>query len=199
MFERELRDMAHVNRWGILRRNRNQNICEHMYYVAIYSVQIADTLGLDLDRASLMKLALTHDVDELWTGDIPAPAKHEVVNIGAMNKLTNSASNRVFGNPYGPLGSPFDTENIGMRNTVKVIKIADLMDAVLYLCDEYNSGNKSVGLIEDNSTALGANFEALINTIRMSNFENIVELEAKVRIAVVEHMEGHSKIFLRST
>lgn len=71
---RDLLDMlalSHVPRWCIVPMTRPQTVAEHSYRVAI---MVSWMLGMGLDCLTLTR-ALSHDVEEARTGDIPGPTK----------------------------------------------------------------------------------------------------------------------------
>ena len=62
-----------VGRWNIVRATKNQSVAEHMYNVCMIARAICSRLKID--DTMVMKAALEHDLDEVFTGDIPHPAK----------------------------------------------------------------------------------------------------------------------------
>lgn len=73
---RNLYNLSHVKRWSIVPTTRTEHVAEHSFRVAVLSDFMADRLeGVRLDRLWLIRSALTHDLDECFTGDIPSPAK----------------------------------------------------------------------------------------------------------------------------
>ena len=72
--------MKYINRWGLMRNTRSENICEHSLEVALVAHALA-TIGnkkfgksYDPQRAAL--LAVLHDAPEIITGDMPTPVKY---------------------------------------------------------------------------------------------------------------------------
>ena len=72
--------MKYINRWGLMRNSRNENLCEHSLEVAF----IAHALGLinnqifhgDINPDRLAMLGMYHDTTEIITGDMPTPVKY---------------------------------------------------------------------------------------------------------------------------
>jgi len=152
MFEREMRDLAHVPRWTILRRQSTQNVAEHAWYVTVYSMEIAQMLEWQGDMALLLRYAAIHDIEEVWTSDIPGPAKRIITNGSVMKEKIAQQIAAIFPQHLA-------TWNAGQNDPAvrAIIKAADNLDAVLYLCDELQRGNRSVGELQDERTPLGAN------------------------------------------
>lgn len=72
--------MKYINRWGLMRNTRSENICEHSLEVALIAHALA-TVGnqkfgknYNPERAAL--LAVFHDAPEIITGDMPTPVKY---------------------------------------------------------------------------------------------------------------------------
>lgn len=139
MIAREWRELSFIPRWGILRRVRDQSVAEHSYYVATYVMLLGGRMGLHNDIINeAIKLALTHDIEEIITGDIPAPAKKYLDPEG--NKVL-SLKSRAY--------STLEIRHRGVVNPVSVylVKLADLMDGLAYLATEIQMGNGSVSVV----------------------------------------------------
>jgi len=71
-----------VPRWAVVKTSRTQSVAEHSYNVAVIARKICSILALDdRDVNEVIVEALLHDTDEVYTSDIPSPAKiHTVVD-----------------------------------------------------------------------------------------------------------------------
>lgn len=82
-----------VKRWGIVHTAREQSVAEHSFRVWVLALSLYDHLvpipHNSNDRESVSYWSLTHDADEIWTGDLPASIKKilEQVAPGALKKL----------------------------------------------------------------------------------------------------------------
>lgn len=82
-----------VKRWGIVHTAREQSVAEHSFRVWVLAMALYDYLvpvpHNSNDREAVSYWALTHDADEIWTGDLPASIKKvlEQVAPGALKKL----------------------------------------------------------------------------------------------------------------
>lgn len=116
LYEDELRKLltlAVVPRWAIISTYRPQNVAEHSFLVAAITLQLVkefDKRGLYVSKSKALELAIIHDIDEAWSGDIPTPYK----------RLKNLQE------------STFKPET----NEAFIVKLADLLEAAIYL-DRY--------------------------------------------------------------
>jgi len=141
MFEREYREMSFVQRWGIIRRVREQSVAEHMYYVAIYAAQTADLIGWKGDRGELLKMALVHDLPEGGVGDIMGPAKR-ASGIGPALKVVEEQYMK------GAFGDWPNQDHLEVRKVHEmklIVKFADIMDETMFLATEKQMGNGTIG------------------------------------------------------
>jgi len=72
--------MKLINRWGLMRNTRHENLSEHSYDVAVIThalILLANTrFGAQLDAGRAVLLAMYHDTAEIFTGDMPTPVKY---------------------------------------------------------------------------------------------------------------------------
>ncbi len=65
-----------IKRWGIIKTSREQSVAEHSFNVAIITGKLCDMLEIDGNaKNGVIAEAILHDTDEVYTGDIPTPAK----------------------------------------------------------------------------------------------------------------------------
>ncbi len=82
-----------VKRWGIVHTAREQSVAEHSFRVWVLALSLYDYLvpvpHNSNDREAVSYWALTHDADEIWTGDLPSTVKKDIEQIapGALKKL----------------------------------------------------------------------------------------------------------------
>lgn len=68
---------SNVKRWHIVTTSRPQSMAEHSFNVAHIGVELCEALGFPEWRERVAVLALYHDLEEIYKGDIPTPAKGE--------------------------------------------------------------------------------------------------------------------------
>lgn len=137
MFERELRDLSFVPRWVTARQIKGQTLDSHHYFVAIYSLQIVQWLELASEAdlvADVLQHALTHDLGEMVSGDIPGPWKRAAVKKDAEEMTAAMVEQRI----------PQLQVSLPQRHVVSIVKVADIFDEVFYLCTEEQLGNGAV-------------------------------------------------------
>jgi len=136
MFDREHRTLAYVPRWAIIRVNRRQSVAEHSFYVAMYAFEIAKFIGFKGSYENLLSWALTHDMEEIVKGDPPS-SYHQITKTETSKEWvrTKMAERSSSTSAYA-----FTRDPGGLR-VVAIVKLADIVESLLYLGDEENSGN----------------------------------------------------------
>lgn len=146
MFERDLRNMATVKRWGIVPTIKDQSNAEHTFFVICYVNDICTYLEVTDDvRLAALKYAIWHDMDEILTGDAPGPHKrHFMIKnsnwvFKSMEKIFNRRTDRMYGTMLREPGAA--GKNEAMHT---IVKAADLIESVLFLVEETRLGNSNV-------------------------------------------------------
>lgn len=142
--------MKYINRWGLMRNTRSENLCEHSLEAAIVAHALAvignTKFGRQYDPQRAAALALLHDASEIITGDMPTPVKYHSEEIRkAYAEVESLAVERLVAllpeelRPYYrelmTQSSPKDEE---LR---PLIKAADRISAVIKCIEERLSGN----------------------------------------------------------
>ena len=72
--------MKYIDRWGLMRNTRQENLSEHSFETAVLAHALATLRNVRFgghvqpERAAV--LALFHDAPETLTGDLPTPVKY---------------------------------------------------------------------------------------------------------------------------
>ena len=120
---------CHVKRWHIVQTSREQTVAEHSFAVAVISGSLAVKMGWpEIDsyagQLSLLHWALSHDLIEVKTGDIPTPFK-AVLGAAALDQAEG-----VVDAHYAATRREMERTSGGM-----IVKLADMIDAVWFLTD----------------------------------------------------------------
>jgi 5'-deoxynucleotidase len=142
--------MKYIQRWGLMRNTRMENIQEHSLQVAMVAHMLAVLARrrhgsqVDPDRTAL--LAVFHDAEEVITGDLPTPIKYfNPLVKEAVDGLESVAKERLLGmlppdlrEVYEPLfiEQPDDAESW------RLVALADKLCAYLKCLEEAKAGNR---------------------------------------------------------
>lgn len=137
MLAEKLRLMQ-VKRYPICHVNRDQSVAEHSYNVTLIAMELAYEAGEPELVTEVMKYALVHDMEEVYTGDIPSSFKREL---------------RAKCPDVAPL---LDSGNKVDERVKQIVKLADCIEAIYYL-REFGGSR----LAEDVRHDIQRNFEAI--------------------------------------
>lgn len=137
--EKEIRLVSFVPRWAIVKTLREQNLADHQWHVAMIAwrmsvdCKLTDIPGFDM--ANLLLSAMTHDLEETVSSDIPSPAnKFLKKECPAWKPWLQERTREFF---------PWYKEDPTVL-TKDIVAIADLLEAILFLGDEIERGNSYV-------------------------------------------------------
>lgn len=142
--------MKYINRWGLMRNIKEENVCEHSLDVAVIAHALAviqkKRLNMDVNPEKTALYAIYHDVSEIFTGDMPTPVKYyNSIIKTAYKELELSVNERLlnmlphdFKDEFKPILIPDDNE----KQIWKTIKAADKISAYIKCIEEEKSGNK---------------------------------------------------------
>ncbi len=139
--------MKNINRWGLMRNVRNENLCEHSFETAVIAHALAEIannrLGAELDADKIAVCALFHDTTEILTGDMPTPVKYYNDDIKkAYKQVEKTAQDKLLSllpdylkNSYSKV---YETDSL----TESYVKAADKLSALIKCIEELSMGNK---------------------------------------------------------
>ena len=148
--------MQYINRWGLMRNNRTENIKEHSMDVAIVAHALAvirNTICLNarqkVDPLYVMGVAMLHDATEIITGDLPTPIKYRNPEITqAYKNVEGQATDTLLSllpeelrGEYRDLFCP-DRSDPMKDEAYHLVKAADRICAYIKCVTEENSGNR---------------------------------------------------------
>lgn len=145
--------MKLINRWGLMRNTRNENISEHSLETAMLAHSLAvirnTFYGGNVNAERCALLGVFHDVTEIITGDLPTPVKYynpdireayKEVEETAKNKLVSMLPDEMQGE-YRPLLSPEKDCTAEERELWVLVKAADKLSALIKCIEERSMGN----------------------------------------------------------
>ncbi|MGI6279661.1 MAG: 5'-deoxynucleotidase [Acutalibacteraceae bacterium] len=139
--------MKNIFRWGLMRNTRRENLSEHSLEVAQIAHALAiinrKRLGGNANPEFTATAAIYHDTSEIITGDMPTPIKYYNDEIKeAYHQIEAAAQNQL--SEMLPEDFKEDFERIYNPDplTMKLIKAADKLSALIKCIEELNMGNK---------------------------------------------------------
>lgn len=161
MYEQRVKPMIHhfyamlsrmklINRWGLMRNTRSENLCEHSFETAVIAHALAGLRNtrfggnVSPERAAL--LALFHDAAEVLTGDLPTPVKYYNPQIrSAYREVETVAQEKLLGLLPPDLRpgyeSIFSASAPGDGELLPLVKAADKISAMIKCVEEKGMGN----------------------------------------------------------
>ncbi len=146
--------MKYINRWGLMRNTRKENIAEHSLEVAIIAHLLCEIknkrLGGNIDSGKAVMIALYHDVPEIITGDLPTPIKYYSPVISeAYKDVEKAATEKLLLGIPGDLRESyreiFDDSDPQIR---VIVKAADKLSALIKCIEERQTGNSDFIIAE---------------------------------------------------
>ena len=140
--------MKYINRWGLMRNTRNENLSEHSLDVAFIAHALAiiskNKLGnTEISPEKVAVAAMFHDTTEIITGDMPTPIKYYNPEIkDAYKQIEKVAEDRLVSMLPDYFKSEISLAYQMDEHTMKLVKAADKLSALIKCIEELNMGNK---------------------------------------------------------
>lgn len=158
--------MKFIQRWGLMRNTRAENIQEHSLQVATVAHALAAArnrvFGGAVDAHRVLALAVYHDVAEVITGDLATPIKYFNPEIKtAFQKIERVAGSRLFAMIPEELQPEYRAllfEQDADEEALTLVKAADKICAYLKCLEELKAGNQEFAQAQK---AIEAELEAL--------------------------------------
>lgn len=142
--------MKYINRWGLMRNTRNENISEHSLDTAVIAHALAlignSRFGRTYQPERAATLAMLHDAPEIITGDLPTPVKYHSPEIRkAYQEVENLAVERLLSmlpEDLAPQYRELLTYSSPQDTALKpLVHAADKISAVVKCIEERKGGN----------------------------------------------------------
>lgn len=175
--------MKYINRWGLMRSTKEENVSEHSLDVAVIAHALTiiqnKRLNRQVDPNKTVLYAIYHDSSEILTGDMPTPVKYFNPAIKNAYKEVELSANKSllkmlpedFYEDYEPVLIPRKED----EEIWKTIKAADKISAYIKCIEEEKSGNKEFVKAK----------QALLNEINNMDRQD-------VKIFMDEFLDGYS-------
>lgn len=137
-----------IDRWGLMRNTRTENIQEHSHMVAVLAHALAviarEKFGSPVDPNEAAVAGLYHDAPEILTGDLPTPVKYDNPAIKEAYKAVESvAADKLLSMlppELAPAFAPYVRETLESE-LLAVVKAADKLAAHIKCLEELRAGN----------------------------------------------------------
>ncbi|MGI0141944.1 MAG: YfbR-like 5'-deoxynucleotidase [Candidatus Micrarchaeales archaeon] len=150
-----------IQRYNTKQIIRQQNVMEHEGAVTLIAMVLSDhlnELGVKNNTERVLRIAVTHDNDEVVSGDVNFDAKYSHGKISKeLRKSLDKLGDYVIQDLYKRLGNKKLTkmyydlyrEEKG-KNSVeaRIVKMADCIDVVIYARNEQALGNREMAIVE---------------------------------------------------
>ena len=155
--------MKYINRWGLMRNTRWENLSEHSLETAMLAHILAvignRRLGKNYPLDEIVLHSLYHDCSEILTGDLPTPVKYDNPTLrGSYKDVEDAACRRLAQMLPEDLRddiAPF-LSGEGLTDRCRLlVKGADRLSALIKCIEEEKAGNREF------SSAKAATEEAL--------------------------------------
>ncbi|MDD3193221.1 MAG: 5'-deoxynucleotidase [Oscillospiraceae bacterium] len=142
--------MKYINRWGLMRNTRWENLSEHSLETAMLAHVLAvignKRLGRQYPLEGVVLHALYHDCSEILTGDLPTPVKYDNPSLqGSYKEVERAACDRLAALLPADLReeiAPYLSGGGLDAASHRLVKAADRLAALIKCVEEEKGGNR---------------------------------------------------------
>lgn len=148
-FFAKLSRMKYINRWGLMRATREENLSEHSLETSVIAHALAVLHNkrfhghVNTERVAL--LALFHDATEVLTGDLPTPIKYYNPKIrNSYKEVETVAKEKLLSSlpcDLQDVYQPLLYETAQEKELWRFVKAADKLSALIKCVEEKRMGN----------------------------------------------------------
>lgn len=143
------RNLAHVTRYNNRAQHFPESVAEHSFYTAYFSLILCSLLEkkkIKVNRERALAIALVHDVEEGYTGDIINPFKHFNDEVyAAIKKVSSEMVKEMFvglpKNLQEEMLALWKDDSDGKSMESQVVKTADKLSLLSKCFEEIQAGN----------------------------------------------------------
>jgi len=138
---------SHISRYSTIPVNHRESVAEHSFYVAFFSMLVADDLMLvDSKKLWIHKCALVHDLEECLTGDFLRSFKYSTSELKeALDRGALRAAQETFIDIFDSQAHWYVDAWKNAKDdsiTGNIVRYADFLSVVAYLSKESAMGNQ---------------------------------------------------------
>ena len=142
----EIYSLKTLIRYNTTPRLQNESVAEHLSFTALIVLQLRQHFSFNLEHALLM--ALTHDIPEIYTSDVPHPIKK---SFPALQKALEEVERHAWSNyPEAWMIANLEME-AGKTLESLIVQLADVLSCVQYTAHEMQLGNTYMTPIKQGS------------------------------------------------
>lgn len=143
----EIYSLKTLIRYNTTPRLNNESVAEHLAFTSLIVLRLREVFSFNLERALMM--ALTHDIPEIYTSDVPHPIKK---SFPALKKALEEVELHAWSNyPEHWMKANIEMES-GKTLESLIVQLADVLSCVQYTEHEVNLGNSYMTPIKQTST-----------------------------------------------
>ena len=143
------RDLAHVIRFNNRPQHFPESVAEHSFYVGYITLILCNLLAkkkVKVDTKKALAMALVHDAEEAFSGDILTPFKHFNEKVaGAIREVNRQMVREIFTDLPNDLNSElvelWNEENAAETVEAQIVKTADKLQLLSKTFEEMRAGN----------------------------------------------------------
>lgn len=144
------RSLAHITRFSAHPQHFEESVAEHSFFTAYITAILCHLLKEQeekIDTAKAVSMALVHDVEEMFSGDILSPFKHYSPEVtSAIRKVSVEVIEGAFKGLPTSLKEHFISlwteEGEGKGIEAQVVKMADRLSLLAKCAEEVKAGNE---------------------------------------------------------
>lgn len=182
--------LYHLNslkRYNNIPRLKQESLAEHLYYTSILITKLLENTNLSVElKYSLLTYTLVHDIQELYTGDIPHNVKKDSPELKTL--LSNLEDSWLQKTVYYNLIKQFEVESGKNHNLHELFKLADYLQVIMYTQEELKYGNKHIEIeqIYSNAKRLADELtdRLIMHRVLKSSFNYMQFLESVVGVVL---------------
>lgn len=142
--------LRNLVRYNQMSRTTNESVAEHTYYVVLFTDLICKYLKVsDSIRLSSLDYAISHDLSEIYTSDVPHPVKASNPELDAM---LHNIEIKVMREHMPEFATEFEAGIYRHDEKVStIVDLADIVSVIQYANSQIKLGNSYFNDVLDNA------------------------------------------------